>query len=154
MMITRSFLFLNGPELVQQFQLIQSEISPNLLFPFISKKAFNKSKMGSRSRSSFMLFTQNEVEQAKGTSTVTNEINPVQYESRRYNKDGEELSDEDDESMLDDDPILRNPHQYPARYMYEVAEDEGLYHSTEEPVVRKSRLTTIKLLNMMIPYWN
>lgn len=69
---------------------------------------FNRQR--SDSLSSFKFFSQDEIEQAEGASTLPNEIDPVEYEINR--RELEEFPD-------DDEYLPPTPHQHPNRYSYE-----------------------------------
>uniref|UniRef100_A0A060TCR2 Cation-transporting ATPase n=1 Tax=Blastobotrys adeninivorans TaxID=409370 RepID=A0A060TCR2_BLAAD len=84
------------------------------------------------SRSNFRFFTQQEVTDADGTSTVAYDMDPVDYERYR------ELQD-DSESGEYTPSIYDNPHQHPSRYGYEGDDSVEYYHSTEEPQATRPR---------------
>lgn len=67
----------------------------------------------SNAATAFRFFSQDEIEQAEGASTVPNEVDPVEYEMLR--RENEEYNPEEDIS----DYINRTPHQHPSRYAYE-----------------------------------
>lgn len=75
----------------------------------------------SDSLSSFKFFTQDEIEQADGTSSA-HDIDPMDYENMI-------------EEGYEDESIFPNPHQHPSRYSYEnrYSIDEDNWYSTEEP---------------------
>lgn len=82
---------------------------------------FNRER--SDSRSSFRFFSQDEIEQAEGASTLPNEIDPVEYEVyRRENVDNEDY----------DDDYMPMPHQHPNRYSYDASFHEPSYQRHEE----------------------
>lgn len=63
----------------------------------------------------FRFFSQDEIEQAEGASTVPNEVDPVEYEVLRRTTENEEYIPEESVS----DYINSTPHQHPSRYAYE-----------------------------------
>lgn len=98
----------------------ESSVRPGLRDRSTSRASFESvaGELGSFSRdraesmSSFKFFSQDEVEQAEGASTVPHEIDPVEYEVSRRDFDEYEPEEE---------YLPPTPHQHPNRYSYEQA---------------------------------
>lgn len=83
-------------------------------------QSFGRPRSESRSSFSFRFFTQDEVEQAEGASTVRNEVDPVEYEV--YWRENEESGFEDD------DFIYPHTHQHAGRYSFEASQRPSIDH--------------------------
>lgn len=101
----------------------------------------NRPRSESRSSFSFQFFTQDEVEQAEGASTVPHDVDPVEYEVYwRENAHPDEINTNDDDydSQLSpshlEPPIYPNPHQHPKRYSFEASHRPSIdYYSSRIP---------------------
>lgn len=99
----------HGPSSYSRGSLLRTDsvVSLTSVASNISAQSFNRQR--SNSRASFRFFSQDEIEQAEGASTLPNEIDPVEYEVYRR---------ENDDYYEDDDST---PHQHRNRYLYDVS---------------------------------
>lgn len=88
----------------------------------------------SSSHASFRFFSQDEVEQAEGAGTLPNEIDPVEYEV--YRRERDEYDEED--------YLPSTPHQHPNRYTYDTPsllqrQYSELDHEADLPMRKRRR---------------